>query len=159
MAPSSESKGVAWELAQRLAGGRVYSREERIQLDAEALKHAFEFRRDLLSDSCSVPEVAELLGTSRQTPHDRVRTEQLLGVMDRGHLRLPRWQFDPDAPGGVVPGLADVLRALEASPLARASWFVRPNPYLEERTPAEVLRQGDRDRVVDAARLVGTAAA
>ena len=99
---------------------------------------------------------ADLLGTTRQTPHDRVKGGTLLAVSDRGAWRFPPWQFDPEGPDGVIEGLGEVLRSLNASPLARASWFVRPNPYLEGRTPLEVLREGQIEAVRSAAEAVGT---
>jgi len=54
----------------------------------------------------------------------------------------------------VVEGLPEVLRALRASPLAKASWFVRPNPYLQGRTPLEALRKGQIEAVRSAAETV-----
>ena len=99
--------------------------------------------------------MAGLLGTTRQTPHDRAGKGKLLAVMDQGRLRFPAWQFDPDGPDGVVAGLSDVLRALDASPLGKASWLTRPNPYLEGRPPLQALRDGDLARVLDQARAVG----
>jgi hypothetical protein len=51
----------------------------------------------------------------------------------------------------VVEGLPEMLRALHASPLAKASWFVRPNPYLQGQTPLEALRKGQIEVVRSAA--------
>lgn len=159
-APSAEGADTpAARLARELSGGREYTAAERLELEADAQWRSFERRRALLADTCSASEVAVLLGTSRQTPHDRVRADRLLGILDRGHLRFPRWQFDAEHPDGVVAGLTEVLAALRAGPLARVSWFARPNPYLDGRTPADALKQGERERVVDAAHLVGAAAA
>ena len=55
----------------------------------------------------------------------------------------------------LLAGLPDVLRALDASLLGKASWLMRANPYLEGRTPLEALRGGDLERVLDQARAVG----
>jgi hypothetical protein len=142
-------------VARELSGGRTYSPEERRALEIEAQLRAFRFRRELLADALTAPQVADLLGTTRQTPHDRARNGGLLAVLDRGQLRFPRWQFDPAGPDGVVPGLPELIRALDVSPLAKVSWLTRPNPYLEDRTPLEALKDGDRDRALDAARAVG----
>lgn len=149
----AEGHGAA--LARELAGGRTYSPEERRAIEIEAQLRAFQFRRELLADTLSAAEVADLLGTSRQTPHDRARNGGLLAVLDRGQLRFPRWQFDPAGPDGVVLSLPEVIRVLDVSPLAKMSWLTRPNPYLEDRTPLEALKDGDRERVVDTARAVG----
>ncbi|MGH3147230.1 MAG: hypothetical protein ACRDTR_15645, partial [Rubrobacter sp.] len=103
----------------------------------------------------TAPQVANLLDTTRQTPHDRVRSGTLLAVFDRGVWRFPAWQFDPEGPDGVIEGLPDVLQALHASPLAKASWLVRPNQYLEGRTPLETLKEGLKEPVKNAAETVG----
>ena len=55
----------------------------------------------------------------------------------------------------MVEGLPEVLRALHASLLAKASWFVRPpNPYLQVRIPLEALRKGQIEAVRSAAETV-----
>jgi hypothetical protein len=145
------------ELVADLTGGREYGRQERSALEMAALARSFKRRRELLEGSLSASQVADLLGTTRQTPHDRVKGGALLAVLDRGVWRFPAWQFDPEGPDGVIEGLGEVLRALHASPLAKASWFVRPNPYLEGRTtPLEVLREGQVGAVRSAAEAVGT---
>ena len=149
----AEGDGAA--LARQLAGGRTYSPEERRALEIEAQLRAFQFRKELLADALTAPQVADLLGTSRQTPHDRARNGGLLAVLDRGQLRFPSWQFDPAGPDGLVAGLPEVIRALDVSPLAKVSWFTRPNPYLEDRAPLDALKDGERERVLDAARVVG----
>ena len=144
------------ELVADLTGGREYGRQERSALEMAALARSFKRRRELLEGSLSASQVAELLGTTRQTPHDRVKGGTLLAVLDRGAWRFPAWQFDPEGPDGGVEGLPEVLRALHASPLAKVSWFVRPNPYLGGRTPLEALREGQVEAVRSAAEAVGT---
>ncbi len=135
--------------------GREYTPEERVVLEIGALVRSYRLRSELLADSLTAPQVAELLDTSRQTPHDRARKGSLLAVLDRGSLRFPAWQFDPEGPDGVIAGLPRLLRALQVSPLAKVSWLKRTSPYLEGRTPVEALREGDIDRVVGLAEAVG----
>ncbi len=120
------------------------------------LLRSFLRRRELLADSLSSTQVAALLGTSRQTPHDRARNNTLLAVHDGGVLRFPVWQFDPNGPNGVVHGLPEVLQALNVSPLAKVSWLTRPNSALGNRTPLDSLKSGEVKRVVQLARAVGT---
>lgn len=143
------------ELAARISGGRMYSPSERATLEAAALARSFARRREVLAGALSAPEVADLLGTSRQTPHDRTKAGTLLGVLDRGALRFPAWQFDPEGEDGVVPGLPEVLRALRLSPFGKASWLSRPNPYLDGRTPAEAIKAGEAVEVRRLALSVG----
>ncbi len=143
------------ELVADLTAGREYGRPERSALEMANLARAFRRRRELLDSSLTAPQVADLLGTSRQTPHDRVKGGTLLAVLDKGIWKFPIWQFDPEGPDGVIEGLPEVLRALRASPLAKASWLVRPNRYLEGRTPLEALEEGLIEAVKGAAETVG----
>lgn len=143
------------KIVQEITGGRQWSPEERAALEARAILDSFGHRRELLRDSLTAPEVARALGTSRQTPHDRVKSGMLLGVRDRGALRFPAWQFDPEGPYGILSGLPEVLRELRVSPLAKASWFVNDNSYLGMRRPLDVLREGEVGRVLRAARAAG----
>ena len=121
------------------------------------LLRAFAARRRLLAGALSATEVAEMLGTSRQTPHDRVQAGTLLAVKDNGRLLFPAWQFDADQSDGVLGGLADVLRALcvPMTGLATAKWFVTPKPDLGDRSPVQALSAGDVDSVVAEAEAVG----
>jgi hypothetical protein len=75
--------------------GKSFSRQERIQLEMETLSKHFQSRRQLLESSLTAVQVAQLLGTSRQTPHDRVSSQTLLAIRDNGKLCFPFWQFDP----------------------------------------------------------------
>src|SRR5438093_592707 len=108
--------------ARELAGGRDWTPAERVALEAQARARAVRWREELLAGAWSAPQVAAWLGTTRQTPHDRVKRGTLLGVVDRGALRCPPWQFNPDGPNRLVPGLAEAARALHLPPLARISW-------------------------------------
>lgn len=74
-------------LAKALAG-RDFSDRERIQLEMETLAHHFLNRRQLLDGSFTAPQVAKLLRTSRQTPHDRLASQTLLAIKDNGMLRF-----------------------------------------------------------------------
>ena len=153
---SSEVPEERRELVAALTGGREYGRQERSALEMATLARSFRRRKELLEGALTAPQVAKLLDTTRQTPHDRVKSGALLAVLDRGVWRFPTWQFDPEGPDGVIEGLPDVLRTLHASPLAKASWLLRPNQYLEGRTPLEMLREGRREAVRSAAETVGT---
>lgn len=142
---------------REFAEARSYAPEERALLRLETLVRSFALRNELLRDALTASEVAKLLHVSRQTPHDRVESGSLLAVLDKGALRFPPWQFDPNGPDGVVAGLPDVIRALRMPSLVKINWFVRPNPYLEGRSPIEAMRQGEVERVLDTARGAGPA--
>lgn len=142
-------------LIAALSEGRAYSATDHVRLEAAALPDYFQHRRALLAGSLTASQVASILGTSRQTPHDRVESGSLLAVMDRGALRFPLWQFDPEGPDGVAYGLPDVIRALHVSPLAKMSWLTRANSAFDGATPLDALRRGEIEAVVDEASAVG----
>ncbi len=142
----SEVHSPEGDLADSIAGRR-FTRQERIQLEMDTLARHFQRRRQLLEGSLTAPQVAEMLGTSRQTPHDRVSSQTLLAIKDNGKLRFPLWQFDPEGPDGVIDGLPQILKSLQMSDYAKHNWLSRPNPYLEGQAPIELLKQGEIERV------------
>jgi len=152
LAPESTQKSM---VVAALAGEQRFSPEERIEATLDVLRRSFDRRHELLDGALSTSQVAALLGTSRQTPHDRVESGSLLAVMDRGGLRFPPWQFDPNGEDGVVPGLPAVIRALDVSPMAKISWLTRANPMLDGATPLARLRSGDVEDVLPLAYGVG----
>lgn len=135
--------------------GHVLTKEERLELEFSNLLQQFNQRRELLEGSLTASQVAQLLGTSRQTPHDRIKAGSLLAILDNGVWRFPLWQFDPQGPDGVIAGLPEVLRMLEIPSFSQLSWLLRPNPFLDRLTPVDALKQGQKDRVIDAAKAVG----
>jgi Protein of unknown function (DUF2384) len=133
-------------------GEPVASASDQALLAFRSLLQFFETRRDLLGGALTAPQAAELLGVSRQTPLNRVRDNTLLAVLDRGAYRFPVWQFDSQGEDGVLPGLPDVLDALEPQqPFAKVVWLRRPNPTLEGREPLDLLRDRELEPVIDAA--------
>jgi hypothetical protein len=138
-----------------LAGDQSASPAEQVQMEIDLLTRSFARRRALLENTLTASQVARLLNTSRQTPHDRLASGTLIAVKDRGAWRFPIWQFDPEGEDGVVDGLPDVIRALDVSPLASISWLTRPNPMLDRATPIECLKRGRVEEVIRLARAVG----
>lgn len=135
-----------------VTGDPVPTESEQALLGFRSLLQFFEARRDLLDDSLTAPQVAEVLGVSRQTPLNRVKDSTLLAVLDRGAYRFPVWQFDPQGEDGVLAGLPDALEALEPQqPFAKLVWLRRVNPTLGDREPVELLRDREIDPVIGAA--------
>jgi hypothetical protein len=133
-------------------GERIGSREEHAAAELESLIDLFVARRQLLKNTLTAPQVGDILGISRQAATGRAESGSLLAVLDRGAYRFPRWQFDPRGPDGVVPGLSEVLGALEPQPaFSKLVFLSRPNKTLDEREPIELLRRGERERVLAAA--------
>ena len=145
---------AAEALAESIVG-RAFSRQERVQLEMDTLTKHFLHRRQLLESAISAPEVGQLLGTSRQTPHDRVSSQTLLAIKDNGKLCFPFWQFDPEGPDGVIDGLPAVLKALELSDYGKLNWLTRANPYLDGQTPVQALKAGQQEHVLAEASVAG----
>jgi len=109
-------------------------------------------REAILRDSINVSEAALQTGRSRQAIERLRRAGRLLGLRVGAQWRYPRWQFSTDFPGGVVPGLEEVLRALALSPTGAAFWLLQPAERLGGRSPIELLRRFRPEPVVDLAR-------
>jgi hypothetical protein len=118
----------------------------RAELDAQRNREA------ILHDSISVGEAARRTGRSRQALERLRRADRLLALRVGAQWRYPRWQFEPDAPGGVLPGLDEVLRHLALSPAGAALWFLTPQEQLGGAVPAELLRRRRKEPVVERAR-------
>ncbi len=129
--------------------------DEEKRLEFLALHNYFECRQDLLKDVLTAPQVAKLLNTSRQTPHDRLKKNTLIAVQDNGVCKFPVWQFDASGADGVIPGLPEVLKVLNVPALSKISWLTKPNPAFDGSTPVDALKGGRKDKVVCEARSVG----
>lgn len=101
-------------------------------------------------------EVRELMhGVTSQAVGKRVREGSLLAVPGPSNRRrYPTAQFMND--GTVVRGLKDVNKAFpSASPWMLLNFLVNPDTRLGESTPMDLLKRGEVDLVVEAARRVG----
>lgn len=109
-------------------------------------------REAILRECISVGEAADLTGRSRQALERLRRDGRLLALRIGAQWRYPRWQFDSDAPGGVLPALDEVLRELALSPVGAAFWLLRPSEQLGGHPPIELLRRWRSEPVVELAR-------
>lgn len=102
-------------------------------------------------------DVAHLLGKTRQAVSaDRglLRLE-----MRNGEIGYPVFQFDGRRQ---LPGMREVIRCFEpvvTSTWTTASWLASPAADLDHRTPLDVLRNGERDRVLALANQAAAALA
>jgi hypothetical protein len=94
-------------------------------------------------------------GISRQMVDRKVREGSLLAVPGPSNRRAyPTVQFTSD--GTVVPGLKAMQDALPTdNPWAVLNFLVHPDPRLNGRKPIDLLKAGEIDLVVDAARRMG----
>jgi hypothetical protein len=124
---------------------------------APAFIRGIEASRRLIDDhggALTAVQVAETLGISRQMVEKRRRAVKLLAVSTGRHgYRYPVWQFDES---GVLSGLEDTLKVLAPhDEWMQVAFFVGKNQRLAHRTPAEALKAGDLDAVLDAAAVYG----
>lgn len=98
--------------------------------------------------------VARHLHLTRQGVNRRRRARTLLAIdVGRRGYRYPAWQF---VSAGTLPGLEAVLEALKPQdPWMQLTFMVSPNVRLGNSAPLDVLRAGDRDKVITAARAFG----
>jgi hypothetical protein len=103
-----------------------------------------------------IDEVRRLLhGVSRQRIDKRVREGSLLAVPGPSNKRhFPAVQFKDD--GTVVEGLPDVLEALPTkNGFAILNFLIHADRRLDDRKPIDLLKAGEVDLVVEAARRMG----
>jgi hypothetical protein len=96
-----------------------------------------------------------LRGVSRQSVEKRVREGSLLAALGPGNRRYyPAAQFQDD--GSIVPGLREVMAALPTrNGYAVLNFLIRPDTRLGGRRPIDLLKAGEIDLVVEAARGMG----
>jgi hypothetical protein len=94
-------------------------------------------------------------GISRQAVDKRVQEGSLLAVPGPSNRRsYPTLQFAPD--GTIVEGLRDVRDALQSkNPWILLNFLARPDARLGDRKPIDLLRSGQQDQVIQAARRHG----
>ncbi len=122
-----------------------------VELDplAPMLARNVEHRQKLLQlagGALSAEEAGHTLGITRQAVDKRRRTNTLLAVREGSDWRYPACQFHD---GETLPGIADVVRGFaSAGPWATLDFLLASDTVLEGCTPLQVLKSGDRDRVL-----------
>src|SRR5262245_57144130 len=121
---------------------------------ARAEAEATSTRRAILRECVTAEEAARLTRRSRQSLERFRRAGRVLALRERNQWLYPRWQFLPDAAGGIVDGLGPVLKELGLAPAGAAYWLGRRHRSLGG-SPIALLRSGRREAVVAAAREQG----
>jgi nucleoid DNA-binding protein len=104
--------------------------------------------------SFTLQHVETLLGISRQAIDRKVQDDALLAIPGpHGRRRYPAVQFTND---GTVPGLQNVLKSLpSANGWFRLNFLVTPDSHLAGRRPIDVLKEGNIESVLTAAKALG----
>jgi hypothetical protein len=101
------------------------------------LQDQFATRRQLSEKSISRDEAARLLDVAPQSITAKLATHKLVGLKVGREWRLPLWQFDPDAPSGVLPDLGTLQSAFPGGVVSLSQWMQREQPEFEGRPPRE----------------------
>jgi len=121
---------------------------------ARAEAQATQTRRAILRECVNAEQAARLTRRSRQSLERFRRAGRVVALRERNQWLYPRWQFAPDATGGIVDGLQPVLEELRLSPVGAAYWLTRRHGRLKT-APIRLLRSGRPKAVLDAAREYG----
>lgn len=113
-------------------------------------------REHLYTTGLSREQAAQRVGVKPNQITNLLRDGDLLALDGRDGLRLPAWQFDPEARRGRLEGIARVAAAFPGRVLSLSGWMVAPNPALDGRTPRRALLAGDVEQVVAVASILGT---
>lgn len=108
-------------------------------------------REDLLAHCVGAEEAARITGATRQNIERLRKQKKVIAIRVGARWRYPSWQFDPDYPSGVIPGIAETLGHLHLSPSGTAAWLLTPLATLRQQTPIELLRRGEVNPVIDLA--------
>jgi len=110
------------------------------------------FEEALLATCVTAQQAADWLGVSRSTL-ERLPKGSVLALEGPGRgRRFPAWQFLKGRPGRTVPGLDQVLAALEGTPLRKSIWLTTPRKAWGNRAASDLLQQGQYLRVLELAR-------
>ena len=130
----------------------------RIHPLAKARALGMSLRQRILAreDMLTLAEAAQALGLTAPAVNDRFRARKLIALEAgaRGR-RYPAWQFEDEIAGTPLETVLSVLKSV--SPWASYRFFTTPDSTLEDEPPLEVLRRGDVEAVVEAARLFANA--
>jgi hypothetical protein len=103
-------------------------------------------------DMLTLAEAAQALRLTPPAVNDRFRAGKLIALEAgaRGR-RYPAWQFEDELAGKPLETVLEALKGL--SPWTSYRFFTTPDSVLEDETPLDVLRRGDIEAVVEAAKL------
>jgi hypothetical protein len=103
-------------------------------------------------DMLTLAQAARALGLTPPAVNDRFRAGKLIALQAgaRGR-RYPAWQFEDEIIGAPLDAVLAVLKGLSCWTIYR--FFTTPDGTLEDETPLEVLRRGDIQAALEAARL------
>lgn len=122
------------------------------------LQDQFATRRQLSEESISRDEAARLLDVAPQSITAKLAAHKLVGLKVGREWRLPLWQFDPDAPSGVLPDLETLQSAFPGGVVSLSQWMQSAQPEFEGRLPREEMALRGSGSVIALAQALTAAA-
>jgi hypothetical protein len=135
--------------------GPAPSRSEIAEMDRLDRVLLTEAAECLADSSVSVPQAAEMMGTSTAEVEVRLARGELLGFTHDGALLLPRWQFAQGTPLRPLVGIQEIRSAFGGNILGLSKWALAPNSQLAGESPRDRLERGDPAAVLAALEAVG----
>jgi hypothetical protein len=133
-----------------LIAGQSFTDAEAAALEEQAIAAYTNHKTYLLADALTLDEASSRLGMHYEDLICLASESSILQVEDF----FPSFQFDLTQPNGIVDGLGEVLPVLKISPYAQLNWLLKPNRYFENKTPVEMLKLGEKERVIAEAKCV-----
>ncbi|TDK88370.1 DNA-binding protein [Mycobacterium paragordonae] len=121
------------------------------------LTDQFAQRRRLAADSISRDEAAELLDVAAQSVTAKLATRKLVGMKIGREWRLPVWQFEPEAPSGVLPDLDQLQAAFPGGLISLSRWMLCGHAEFDGRTPRDEMLLHGSAPVIAVARALTAA--
>ena len=125
---------------------------------AKARARGMGLRQRILAsdDMLTLAQAAQALGLTAPAVNDRFRAGRLIALEAgaRGR-RYPAWQFEDEVAGRPLEAVLDALKGL--NPWTVYRFFTSPDSTLEGETPLDILRRGEVEAVVEAAKVFAAA--
>lgn len=130
--------------------GPVPSTEEVQQVAVWRLTSRLRHRDAAAKDALPMRLLAQLWKRSADDIADEARSGFLVAIRQRDDWYFPRWQFDEK--WRPLTGVPDLLRVFPGGATALSLWITAPNLELHSHTPAEYLKRGEWQVVLNLAR-------
>lgn len=119
----------------------------------EAGWRAVEQMRDAEGGAWTGPELESRFKLSSALLHRRRKEHRIVHWRDAKHdFHYPKWQFTPS--GALLPGVQEILQLFRSEDEWRVmAYFLGKRRQLEDRRPLDLLREGDKEKVLEHARI------
>jgi hypothetical protein len=118
------------------------------------LSDQFAQRQQFAANGISRDDAAELLGIAAQSVTAKLASRKLVGIKVGREWRLPTWQFDPDAPTGVLPDLDTLQAVFPGGPVSLSRWMLKARPEFNGRNAREEMILHGSAPVIELARVL-----